>query len=73
MNSDGSNPANVTNSSSIVENNPSWSPDGTKLVYEAGKLESSEIWVMNIDGSNKTQLTKNNYNDGSASYCPVKK
>jgi Tol biopolymer transport system component len=39
---------------------PSFSPDGSKIVYTSKKSGNEEIWVMNSDGSNKTQLTDNN-------------
>ncbi|MBL7960316.1 TolB family protein [bacterium] len=39
---------------------PSFSPDGTKILYTSGKSGSDEIWVMNSDGTNKTRLTHNN-------------
>lgn len=39
----------------------SWSPDGSKLAVLAGKVYSDplpqRIWVLNIDGSHKTDLT----------------
>lgn len=38
----------LTNQWSIM---PDWSPDGTKIVYVSGG-----IWVMNSDGSNKTNI-----------------
>lgn len=40
---------------------PSWSPDGDKIVYSYGGLTScfpTEIWVMNSDGTGKKQLTR---------------
>jgi WD40-like Beta Propeller Repeat len=38
---------------------PAWSPDGTKIAYSSQSSESApaRIWVMNEDGSGKTQLT----------------
>lgn len=39
---------------------PSFSPDGSKILYTSAKSGNEEIWVMNSDGTNKTQLTHNN-------------
>lgn len=36
---------------------PSWSPDGSKIVYTSSKTGNEEVWIMNADGSGKTQLT----------------
>jgi len=45
----------------------SWSPDGEKIVYSSpDSSESSSIWVMNSDGSEKIPLTTDK--DG---YCMV--
>ncbi|HEU4978379.1 MAG TPA: DPP IV N-terminal domain-containing protein [Solirubrobacteraceae bacterium] len=53
-NADGSGtPTDLTSGSTDDETAPDWSPDGTKIAYARG----SDIWVMNADGSNKTQLT----------------
>lgn len=48
-----------------------WSPDGSKIVYYAGKDESysedenSEIYTIKTDGTGKTQLTSDSANDNS--------
>lgn len=45
------------------ESNPSISSDGTKIVYE----QSGNIWVINADGTNPTQLTESRL-DGEPSW-----
>ena len=44
---------NLTNSKEKEEASPRWSPHGKKIVY----VRDYEIWVMNADGSEQTQLT----------------
>jgi TolB protein len=57
MNSDGTNRTNLG-----LGKEPSWSPDGTKIVYTSNdSLGKIQIYVMDSDGANPTQLT---FNDG---------
>lgn len=66
MNADGSNPRQLTTGASRVECsrgctlpliNPSWSPDGTQIVYGADRDGDLELYVMNADGSGQKRLT----------------
>ncbi|MCL5960348.1 MAG: LpqB family beta-propeller domain-containing protein [Chloroflexi bacterium] len=36
---------------------PSWSPDGAKIGYVARSDNKNDVWVMDADGSNPTQVT----------------
>ena len=48
---------------------PDWSPDGKHIAYEAG-VPKPEIWVMDADGSNRTQLTHNKVIDENPDWSP---
>lgn len=39
--------------------NPTWSPDGTKIAFEIGVAATSEMHLMNSDGSGKAPLVRN--------------
>ena len=42
----------------VDSNAPAWSPDGSKIAFWWGVAhKSGNIWVMNVDGSNRRQLT----------------
>lgn len=65
-NADGSKPVKLTNNGPLsakcplqVSFRPKWSPDGTKFVFEQFDCEGGWLWMMNVDGSNKHQLTSN--------------
>ena len=52
---------------------PRWSPDGTRIVYTErqggyGPLSSTALWVMNVDGTDRRQLTA--YLPGRHDYSP---
>ena len=49
---------------------PSWSPDGQRIAFESDRDGDSEIYVMDADGKNQTQLTNNNDDDGQPSWSP---
>lgn len=67
MHSNGTNPTRLTTTTvstttrgGVTFRNSSlasYSPDGTKIVYASTQSGRIEIWVMNADGTNQTQLT----------------
>lgn len=36
---------------------PTWSPDGSQIAFVSNRSGSSEIWTINVDGSNLRQVT----------------
>lgn len=55
VDSNGSNPKILTEHEDNVH--PSFSPDGKKIIYSSCVAGNKDIWIMNIDGTHKTQLT----------------
>ena len=50
---------------------PVWSPDGTKIAYEAaGTRGRSDIYVMNADGTDRRQLTHHRARDENPDWSP---
>jgi len=49
---------------------PNWSPTRDRILYQKQNNEQWDIWVMSIDGSNKTMITsgKGNKTDAVFSY-----
>lgn len=65
INADGRNLMQLTNTFDISESLPSYSPDGMKIVFVSNEGNNSafvkndfNIWLMNRDGSNLTQITE---------------
>ena len=54
---DGSDPVQLTDDAA-TEHEPSWSPDGARIVFASGEDDlSQDIYVMNADGSDVRKLT----------------
>jgi len=47
---------NLTNNDAL-DLNPVWSPDGKRIAFESNRAAFTQIYLMNADGSNVTQLT----------------
>lgn len=84
MNVDGSGQTRLTAESEAWDQQPSWSPDGNRIAFARGEITGSRetvralgshpvnIWVMNADGSDQTNLTdsRDSVNSGPA-FSPV--
>jgi Tol biopolymer transport system component len=48
---------NLTSSPASDENDPQFSPDGTRIVYAGNATGPTGIWLMNADGSGQQPVS----------------
>jgi TolB protein len=82
MNPDGSDPVNLTPGAAGSDGAPNWSADGRKIVFASNRETPDnptppgfpgpdhEIFVMNADGSDVTQITDNELDDELPAWSP---
>ena len=72
MDVDGGNVTRLT-STAALNYAPSWSPDGSKIVFVSDRDRNHNIYVMDTDGSNPTRLTDDPGEDTTPTwaYVPV--
>jgi len=76
INSDGTGSTQLTEDPTHRNNDdPSWSPDGKKVLFSTGRSGRAELWMMDADGSNERKLSDIDPFPfpGRASWQPVKR
>ena len=69
MDADGSDPTRLSWSPED-DVNPSWSPDGSKIVFQSYRDGDAEIYTMNPDGTGQTRLTNHPDADTFPTWSP---
>ena len=59
---------NLTNSPA-TDQDPTYSPDGTKIAFTTDRSGNEDIYKMNRDGSSPVQLTNNAAGDFNADWA----
>jgi hypothetical protein len=56
MNADGNGEMRLTTTSPFNSSQPSWSPDGRRLLLRSNRDGDYDVWAMNADGTNAQQV-----------------
>jgi len=67
---DGSSPAVPITESLGDDRSGSWSPDGRQLAFDATRDGNTEIYIVDVDGSNPARLTDSPAEDWAPSWSP---
>ena len=49
---------NISNSPDVQESEPTWSPDGSVIAFRHRSPQATDIWTVQPDGSNPTNITQ---------------
>jgi Tol biopolymer transport system component len=72
IDADGANDRKITDSGGeCINENPYWSPDGKRIVFQSNRSGNFQIYVMEADGSHQIRLTNHQGNDYWPSWAAV--
>lgn len=57
INADGTGQTVLTQGGSVIDNNPVFSPDGSKIAFDRKSGFKTEIYIINVDGTNPVAVT----------------
>lgn len=57
-------------SSTEIDQNPQFSPDGKRIAFESNRSGPEEVWVANSDGTDPVQLTNFGRHSGTPRWSP---
>lgn len=67
----GKNPINLTNTPDVIDNGPSWSPNGRYIAYSNGALQGNEdLYMIPRSGGAPIRLTDDPDNDYAPAWSP---
>jgi Tol biopolymer transport system component len=70
MNSDGSNPVDLSARSDVDEGFATWSPDGKQIAFTSRMDGNNEIYIMDVNGMNVKRVTNNPADDFAPAWSP---
>ncbi|NUP99309.1 MAG: PD40 domain-containing protein [Armatimonadetes bacterium] len=70
IDADGTDPVKITPDNQGPDFFPKVSPDGTRIAYATGQGGQFDVWVMNIDGTARRQLTFDQAVDTTPAWSP---
>lgn len=69
MDTNGKNMVQLTKDASASNTVPRWSPDGQRILFLSDREGNIDLFLMDADGSNQTNITNSPYNDGLFGRC----